>query len=150
MKLAHALCNLLRCLRLAQGCGSQGCSVEELFEPTIGERPEESRSDLLPREALQDAELVVSIDQMLHLRAVDPQQYLGRLLLRHFRRLEVFRRSYNVDCICQSTAQPLNLNLFARVQCNPSPAFQSQGMGKTNDFILEGNPGQPFLLFPPA
>lgn len=81
VELPHALRNLLRCLGLAQMGRRERDSIEELLEAAVDECAEQARSYLLPRQSSQDAELRLSVDEMLNLWSVDSQENLLGWLL---------------------------------------------------------------------
>lgn len=83
VKLTHSLRNLPGRSRLPQFLGRQRHGIEKLLEATILECAQQPRPYLLACEALEDLELVVSVDEVFHVRAVDAQEQLGRLLLGH-------------------------------------------------------------------
>lgn len=141
VKLPHALRNLLRGLGLTQMGRRERDSVEELLEAAVDECAEQARSYLLPRQSSQDAELRLSVDEMLNLWSVDPQEnLLGWPLSILTCQERLFGRRDHVDGVGQGTAEPLNRNGIAAVEWYLPPTLESQGVGQADDLILERSP----------
>lgn len=152
MQLTHTFSDLLGCCCLPHFFRGQGYSVEELLEATVGERSQHAWTYPLPGQALQYAEFVIPIDQVLDVGPVDSQQQLLGLFLNNLRvtRGQVFRWCHNIDCIGQGAAQSLNLDVLAGVESHASPAFEPKRMCEADNLVLEICPSLPLFLFPLA
>lgn len=84
VQLPHPLGNLPGCFGLPHTARGERGGIQVLLEPTILERSQQPRTDLLAGEPPKHAQLVLSVNQMLHLGPVDSQQYLARLFLAGF------------------------------------------------------------------
>ena len=51
--------------------------MEKLFEPTVGESTQQSRTDLLASQTPQDLQLALSVNEMFDLRSVDAEKKLS-------------------------------------------------------------------------
>ena len=74
MELTHSLGYLLRGFGNAKIPSGQCPSVEELFEPTVGESTQQPRTDLLASQTPQDLQLALSVNEMFDLRSVDAEK----------------------------------------------------------------------------
>jgi hypothetical protein len=81
VQLPHAFGNLLGRLWLPHAGWGQRGSVQVLLESAIKKGPQQARADFLPGQPPQHVQLVLPVDQVLHLGPVDPQQNFGRLFL---------------------------------------------------------------------
>lgn len=77
MQLTHSFRNLLTRTLDTQIRSRERRRIEELLEAAIRERAQQARADLLARQAAQDAELVLAVDEVLDLRPVDAQEEFG-------------------------------------------------------------------------
>jgi hypothetical protein len=152
VQLTHAFSDLLGCCCLPHLFRGQGYSVEELLKSTVGERSQHPWPYPLPGQALQNAEFVVPIDQVLDVGPVNSQQQLLGLFLNNLRVAGwyAFGGCHNIDCIGQGAAQSLNLNVLAGVESHAPPALEPKRMREADDLVLESCPSLPLFLFPLA
>lgn len=145
VQLPHPLGNLARGVGLAQVQGLERDGVEELLETAVLEGAQQARANLLAGKALEDLELVVAVDEVLHLWAVDAQQNLGRRLLA-FAVGKIGRGSDDVYGIGQRAAQALDLDEIAAVQRHAPPSLEPQRVSNANDFVFETQPRVSLLV----
>ena len=62
----------------AQVLGLERACFVVLLEAAVGEGAEEAGADVLPREAAEDLQLFLAVNQVVDLRAVDAEQELAR------------------------------------------------------------------------
>lgn len=71
VQLPHPLGDLLRRLRVPEIFGRQGPCIEILLESAVVESPQHAGPDILLSQTTQDLQLLLPVDQVVHLRAVD-------------------------------------------------------------------------------
>ena len=141
MQLPHPLRNLLRGLGLPQMGRCERDSIEELLKAAVDKGTEQARSNLLPSQPSKHAEFSLSVDEMLDLWAVDSQEnFLGWFLALLSCEERFFRRRDHIHGIRQGTAESLDRDGVTAIERHLSPALESQGVGKTDDLVLERGP----------